>query len=54
MFTSPMANDDDEDEKTPEAPKEASPSAMLIQKKFLEQRKLFLWAQSMMPRLKIS
>ena len=39
-----MANDDeDEEEKTPEAPKEASPSAMLIQKKFLEQRKLFLW-----------
>ena len=38
-----MANDDEEEEKTPEAPKEASPSAMLIQKKFLEQRKLFLW-----------
>jgi len=28
-----MAHDDeDEDEKTPEAPKEAAPSAMLIQK----------------------
>ncbi len=40
----PMAHDDeDEDEKTPAAPKDASPSAMLIQKKFLEQRKLFLW-----------
>ncbi|MCX6919885.1 MAG: ATP-dependent Clp protease proteolytic subunit [Verrucomicrobia bacterium] len=39
-----MRNDDeDEDEKTPAAPKEASPSAMLIQKKFLEQRKIFLW-----------
>ncbi len=35
--------DEDEDEKTPEAAKEASPSAALIQKKFLEQRKLFLW-----------
>jgi ATP-dependent Clp protease protease subunit len=43
-FPVPMRNDDeDEDEKTPEAPKEASPSAMLIQKKFLEQRKIFLW-----------
>ena len=39
-----MRNDDeDEDEKTPAAPKEATPSAMLIQKKFLEQRKIFLW-----------
>ena len=39
-----MAHDDeDEDEKTPAAPKEATPSAMLIQKKFLEQRKIFLW-----------
>ena len=39
-----MAHDDeDEDEKTPAAPKEASPSAMLIQKTFLEQRKIFLW-----------
>jgi hypothetical protein len=37
-----MANDDEDEEKTPEAPKEASPSTMLIQKKFLEQRKLFL------------
>jgi ATP-dependent Clp protease protease subunit len=42
-FKGHMANDDEEEEKTPEAPKEASPSAMLIQKKFLEQRKLFLW-----------
>ena len=42
--SSPMRNDEeDEDEKTPAAPKEASPSAMLIQKKFLEQRKIFLW-----------
>ena len=39
-----MFNDDeDEDEKTPEASKETPPSAMLIQKKFLEQRKIFLW-----------
>jgi ATP-dependent Clp protease protease subunit len=39
-----MRNDDeDEDEKTPAAPKEGGPSSMLIQKKFLEQRKIFLW-----------
>ena len=39
-----MRNDDeDEDEKTPAAPKDGGPSAMLIQKKFLEQRKIFLW-----------
>lgn len=36
-------DDEEEDEKTPEAAKEASPSAALIQKKFLEQRKIFLW-----------
>jgi len=30
-----MANDDEEEEKTPEAPKEALPSAMLLQKKIL-------------------
>jgi ATP-dependent Clp protease protease subunit len=39
-----MRNDDeDEDEKTPAAPKDGGPSALLIQKKFLEQRKIFLW-----------
>ena len=39
-----MRNDDeDEDEKTPAAPKDGGPSSMLIQKKFLEQRKIFLW-----------
>ncbi|NBV39496.1 MAG: ATP-dependent Clp protease proteolytic subunit [Verrucomicrobia bacterium] len=37
-----MANDDEE-EQTPEATKEPSPSGLLIQKKFLEQRKIFLW-----------
>ena len=43
-LTTPMRNDDeDEDEKTPAAPKDGGPSAMLIQKKFLEQRKIFLW-----------
>ena len=37
-------DDDDDDEKeTPEARKNAAPVAMLIQKKFLEQRKIFLW-----------
>ncbi len=35
--------DEDEDEKTTEGAKETPPSAMLIQKKFLEQRKIFLW-----------
>jgi len=35
--------DEDEDEKTPAAPKDGGPSSMLIQKKFLEQRKIFLW-----------
>jgi ATP-dependent Clp protease protease subunit len=42
MFFFPMANDDEE-EQTPEATKEPSPSGLLIQKKFLEQRKIFLW-----------
>jgi ATP-dependent Clp protease protease subunit len=42
MFISPMANDDEE-EQTPEVAKEPSPSGLLIQKKFLEQRKIFLW-----------
>ena len=37
-----MANDDEE-EQTPEVAKEPSPSGLLIQKKFLEQRKIFLW-----------
>lgn len=37
-------DDDDDDEKeTPGARKNAAPVAMLIQKKFLEQRKIFLW-----------
>lgn len=34
---------DDEEEQTPEVAKEPSPSGLLIQKKFLEQRKIFLW-----------
>lgn len=38
-----MAHDDEEEEQTPEAAKEPSPSGLLIQKKFLEQRKIFLW-----------
>lgn len=38
-----MAHDDEEEEPTPTAPKEPSPSGLLIQKKFLEQRKIFLW-----------
>ncbi|MBW8782255.1 MAG: ATP-dependent Clp protease proteolytic subunit [Verrucomicrobia bacterium] len=37
-------DDDDEDEKSDEAAKKGgAPVALLIQKKFLEQRKLFLW-----------
>lgn len=37
-------DDDDEDEKeNAQAKKNAAPVAMLIQKKFLEQRKIFLW-----------
>jgi ATP-dependent Clp protease, protease subunit len=37
--------DDDDDEGTPEAApkKSGAPVAMLVQKKFLEQRKIFLW-----------
>lgn len=38
-----MAHDDEEEEQTPEVAKEPSPSGLLIQKKFLEQRKIFLW-----------
>ena len=42
--TLPRFDDDDDDEKEkPEGGKNAGPVAMLIQKKFLEQRKLFLW-----------
>jgi ATP-dependent Clp protease protease subunit len=37
-------DDDDEDEQeNKQAKKNAAPVAMLIQKKFLEQRKIFLW-----------
>lgn len=37
-------DDDDDDEKEDETPKKgAAPVGMLIQKKFLEQRKIFLW-----------
>ncbi|MEO6874423.1 MAG: ATP-dependent Clp protease proteolytic subunit [Opitutaceae bacterium] len=41
----PRADEDDEDEEqeTPEARKASAPVAMLIQKKFLAQRKIFLW-----------
>lgn len=43
----PRANDDDEDEdeekENAAAKKNAAPVAMLVQKKFLEQRKIFLW-----------
>ena len=42
----PRADDDDDDDDTPEgAPKKGgqAPVAMLVQKKFLEQRKIFLW-----------
>ena len=42
----PRADDDNEDDDTPEgAPKKGgqAPVAMLVQKKFLEQRKIFLW-----------
>jgi ATP-dependent Clp protease protease subunit len=39
-----LDDDDDDDEKENEqAKKNAAPVAMLIQKKFLEQRKIFLW-----------
>lgn len=42
----PRADDDDDDDDRPEgAPKKGgqAPVAMLVQKKFLEQRKIFLW-----------
>ena len=42
----PRADDDDDDEDAPEAPAEkkgGGPVAMVIQKKFLAQRKIFLW-----------
>jgi ATP-dependent Clp protease protease subunit len=42
----PRADDDDDDDDAPESPaakKGQAPVAMLIQKKFLEQRKIFLW-----------
>jgi ATP-dependent Clp protease, protease subunit len=42
----PRADDDDDDDDQPESPaekKSTSSVAMLVQKKFLEQRKLFLW-----------
>lgn len=42
----PRADEDDDDEdeaESPEARKAGAPVAMLIQKKFLEQRKIFLW-----------
>jgi ATP-dependent Clp protease protease subunit len=42
----PRADDDDDDDDQPESPadkKAAAPVGALIQKKFLEQRKIFLW-----------
>ena len=36
-------DDDDEEQETAAAKKSSAPVAMLIQKKFLEQRKIFLW-----------
>ena len=42
----PRADDDDDDDDAPEATpakKGMTPVAMLVQKKFLEQRKIFLW-----------
>jgi ATP-dependent Clp protease protease subunit len=36
-------DDDDDDEKQDELAKKGAPVAMVIQKKFLEQRKIFLW-----------
>jgi ATP-dependent Clp protease protease subunit len=36
-------DDDDEEQESPSAKKGQTPVAMLIQKKFLEQRKIFLW-----------
>lgn len=38
----PRCDDEDEDEKE-ESPKRSGPVAMIIQKKFIEQRKIFLW-----------
>src|SRR3954470_4177954 len=42
----PRADDDDDDDDQPESPagkKQGAPVGLLIQKKFLEQRKIFLW-----------
>jgi ATP-dependent Clp protease protease subunit len=42
----PRADNDDDDDDAPEAApgrKQGAPVAMLVQKKFLEQRKIFLW-----------
>jgi len=39
----PRFDDDDEDNEPENPKKEGTPVAMLIQKKFLEQRKIFLW-----------
>ncbi|MBI5766274.1 MAG: ATP-dependent Clp protease proteolytic subunit [Verrucomicrobia bacterium] len=42
----PRADDDDDEDDAPESPgakKGGAPVALLIQKKFLEQRKIFLW-----------
>jgi len=36
-------DEDDEEQETPAAKKSAAPVGLLIQKKFLEQRKIFLW-----------
>jgi len=36
-------DDDDEEQETPPAKKGATPVSMLIQKRFLDQRKIFLW-----------
>ena len=38
-----LDDDDDDDEKQEEAAKKSAPVAMVIQKKFLDQRKIFLW-----------
>ena len=43
----PRADDDDDDDESPETPAEkkgGGPVAMVIQKKFLAQRKIFLWS----------
>ncbi len=39
----PRLDDDDDEQEDKQAKKNAAPVAMLIQKKFLEQRKIFLW-----------